>query len=88
MDADVLVARYEGLRAQVLAGLGRGWGRHLLLRQGMKTWMSACSPGASEAPGWAQHKGCRVEGLPGDVRGEVVGILAGMALHSQKEKRG
>jgi transposase len=43
MPSEELIAHYEELRAQALAGYGRGQGLTLFLREGMQAWAIACS---------------------------------------------
>jgi len=70
---------YETLREEVLAGRGRGHGLALLLREGMAAWIRAWSRAAGPAP--VASRPPRAEpSLPAGVRGEVVSVLAGMAL--------
>jgi len=78
--ADTLMsARYEDLRREVLDGLNsQVIGRAVLMHKGMVGWMDACARVAPQHPA----DGSRPEQslLPTGLRGEVVMLLAEMAL--------
>jgi hypothetical protein len=88
---DGVVDRYEELRTQVLCRHGRaggGLGLALFLRQGMKGWLEGWSRGVAAGPAKAPNRSRLGEGMvPWDLRGEVVGILAGMVLSIGQERR-
>lgn len=75
----VLRDDYEVLRNEVLEGREQGLGLALLLREGMAAWMRAVASTAPNPEASPRPRGC--EALPlGGVRGEVVSVLASMAL--------
>jgi hypothetical protein len=57
----------------------------LFLDQGMVAWMRACSWAASTNPHNSRHCVSADSPLPDDVRGEIVLILAAMALRRAPE---
>jgi hypothetical protein len=74
-----LVARYEELRARILGGdVPGGLGLALLMRRGVAAWIEGWStvPALPRCP----PAGAAVPPLPGALLGEVVLVLAGMAL--------
>lgn len=82
---------YEELRRQ---GLDQSGGRRgalglaLFIRQGMKSWMEACSHCLpSGVPVKPQNESGPEAMVPLDLHAEVVRILAGMALHRRLEVR-
>jgi hypothetical protein len=90
LDGNEIAARYEELRRQALAasgGVNRGLGLALLVRQGMKGWIEASSHCGSGLPTKSQNHTGSTAVVPLDLRGEVVLILAGMALSSRGEAR-
>ena len=75
-----LLAAYEDLRRQVLGGLSpKGLGMSPLLGQGMAAWMRACSATLAVPSSGYLPPAVPVP-LASDVQGEVVRILASMAL--------
>ncbi len=75
-----LLAAYEDLRQQVLGGLSsKGLGMSLLLGQGMAVWMKACFATLAVPSNRHLQPAVPVTVVP-DVHGEVVRILASMAL--------
>jgi hypothetical protein len=87
-----VVDRYEELRRQqVLSPCGRtsgGLGLALFLRQGMKGWMDGWSRCVAAGPAKTPDRSRPGEGIVlWDLRGEVVAILAGMALSIGQEMR-
>ena len=75
-EGEDLTARYEAIRAAALAaGGGRaGLGAGLLIAQGMAAWMRGWRAGTPPPP--AARPGAGASAPPG----EVVGVLAAMAL--------
>lgn len=86
-----LVERYEQLRAQALGrwtGSASRLGLTLFLRQGMPAWLDAWSRyTTSEGTDTArtQDKGDTDALLPPEGQNEVAMVLAGMALHHQRQ---
>ena len=81
------MAGYEDLRRQALDGGGchHGLGMALLLRQGMVAWMTAWMESNSRVPeNWRLTPAVAV---PEDRHGEIVAILATMALNHCQEMR-
>jgi hypothetical protein len=75
-----LLAAYEDLRRQVLGGLSsKGLGMFLLLEQGMAAWMRACSATLAVPSNGYLQPAVPVT-VVSDLHGEVVRILASMAL--------
>jgi hypothetical protein len=85
LDGNEIVTRYEQLRRQALGvsgGVNGGLGLALLVRQGMKCWIEAWSHCGPRMPITSQSQTGSTEFVPLDLHGEVVLILAGMALSS------
>ncbi len=86
-----LVERYEQLRAQALGrwtGSASRLGLTLFLRQGMPAWLAAWSHfGSPDRAETVQARHYRdVDALlPPDGQNEVAMVLAGMALHHQRQ---
>ena len=81
--AQVLREGYEALRDEVLEGRARGLGLALLLREGMAAWIHA---GERAIPAPVPSRPSHSEpGLPDGVHGEVVSVLAEMALTTYRE---
>jgi hypothetical protein len=57
----------------------------LLLGQGMMAWMQACCWVPPPAPNYSRPHPARVLALPDDLRGEIVLVLAAMALKRAPE---
>jgi len=72
------VERYERLRRVALAGEPSGWqlGHALLQRQGVAAWVRAWRAAPPESP----PARARPPVEPPDSAGEIVGVLASMAL--------
>jgi hypothetical protein len=90
LDGNEIVARYEQLRRQALGASGDvngGLGLALLVRQGMKGWIEAWSHCGPRRPIRSPNQTGSTELVPLDLHGEVVLILAGMALSSRWEAR-
>jgi hypothetical protein len=90
MSGSEIVVSYEELRRQALdsaSGMGGGWGLTLFLRQGMQSWMEAWSQCRPPELVGDRKKADSLSIVPLDLRGEVVKILAAMALHRQWEGR-
>jgi hypothetical protein len=86
-ERQALISAYEGLRAQAIGFSGSGGlGMALLLGQGMVAWMQACSWVASTTTPDNLRRFPTVGGpLPDDLPGEVVLVLAAMALNQAPE---
>jgi hypothetical protein len=85
---DAVIVRYEDLRRQVLdpsLGIHRGPGLALLLQSGMKTWMEVSSTCLPEPCSPTLGLSNRKEVLAPAQRGEIVMVLASMALHRYPE---
>ena len=81
-----LLAAYEDLRREVLGGLNcKGLGLCLFLGQGMAAWMKTCS-----AILVVPFSGCVQPAVPvtviADLKGEVIPILASMALGKMESR--
>lgn len=82
---------YEELRQQAVDTRAKnqgGLGLALLMRQGMKSWMGACSRRALEVSLRPLPESSREQIVPLDLQAEVVMILTGMALSAWQEVRG
>jgi len=80
--AEALVMGYEDLRRDVLAGCNgaRNLGKGLFVSRGMAAWMRAWADVSPAREGRESNR-CGTPGpLPVTVRGEIVLILARMAL--------
>lgn len=77
----VLVARYEQLRLDALAGSGHGWrwGRALLERQGLAAWIGAWDELDAPAPLSPQPVASTAAVMPAGTE-QMVAVLAAMAL--------
>jgi len=81
--AQALREGYEVLRKQALEGRAGGLGLALLLREGMAAWIHA---GERAIPAPVPPRPARPDpGLPDGVHGEIVTVLAGMALTTYRE---
>jgi hypothetical protein len=90
-SADQLVSRYEELRRQVLdrySGIYRGPGLALLLQRGMRAWMEVSSIYPTTPSSTTPRPSTREPVLASEQRGEMVMILASMALHRYPEANG
>jgi hypothetical protein len=89
--SDELVVRYEELRRQALdrsSGIHRGPGLALLIQRGMRAWMDVASLCPTTPSHTAQRPSNREDVLASDQRGEIVMVLAAMALHRYPEVNG
>ena len=86
-DTDDLLAHYEELRRAVLGARSRalGAGLGVLVRRGMAAWMMACSSVGGQAVDAPQAHNSVEAGMPQALQGEIVTLLAGMALGSMQE---
>ena len=86
-----IVAQYEELRRHVLdrsLGIHRGSGLALLIQRGMRAWMEVSSI-CSNTPSSTTLRASNGEDvLASDHRGEIVMVLAAMALHRYQEANG
>jgi superfamily II DNA/RNA helicase len=86
--AETLISAYEDLRQQAIGGSSSGGlGMALFLGQGMVAWMRACSWVSSTAPDNSRRSQTAAAPLPNDLRGEIVLVLAAMALNQAPEIR-
>jgi hypothetical protein len=82
------ISAYEDLRQQATDGSSSGGlGMALFLSQGMVAWMRACSWVSSTTPDNLRRCPTAAVSLPNDLRGEVVLVLAAMALNQASEVR-
>jgi len=78
---DPLVSHYEELRRHALDGpAGRGAGWALFIGHGMAAWMDACTAMTPVAEPGPRASAPPPVPLPSDLRGELVMVLARMAL--------
>jgi len=78
---DTLVSHYEALRRRALDGpAGRGAGWALFISHGMAAWMEACAAVTPVAEPGPLASAPPPGPLPSDLRGELVMVLARMAL--------
>ena len=85
-EPQTLISAYEDLRQQAAAhSSSGGLGMALFLGQGMVAWMQACSWVASTNPHKSRDCPTTTAPLPVDVRGEIVLVLAAMALRRAPE---
>lgn len=83
-----MTSAYEELRQQATNGSSSGGlGMALFLGQGMVAWMRACSWVSSTASDNLRRLPPVAAALPNDLRGEVVLVLAAMALNQAPEIR-
>jgi hypothetical protein len=81
-EPETLVSAYEDLRQQAAdRSRSGGLGMALFLGQGMVAWMRACSWVSATAPDNLRQCPTAAAPLPNDLRGEVVLVLAAMALN-------
>ena len=78
------MARYEGLRSQVLArpDTRSSYGLALFIRHGLVSWMAAWATFA--APAVKPPPQAAVDTLPVDLHAELAATLATMALQSRQ----
>src|SRR5437762_6162887 len=83
---ETLISAYEDLRRQAAGGSSsRGLGMAIFLGQGMVAWMLACSWVASTNPDNVRRCQTTAAPLPNELRGEIVLVLATMALKQAPE---
>lgn len=84
--ASDLAQGYEALRAQATgqAPCRRPRGLAVLLRGGLASWMCACPPESRARPSAAAAPGVREARAGSAGSAELVQLLAGMALSSQR----
>src|SRR6266513_2805294 len=85
-EPEALISAYEDLRRQAAqCSIAGGLGMAIFLDQGMAAWMLACSWVTCTNPD--RVRGCPITAapLPDDVRGEIVLLLAAMALKQAPE---
>ena len=81
-----MISAYEDLRRQAAeCASSGGLGMAILLGQGMVAWMLACSWVASTNPESSRPCPTTTAPLPDQLRGEIVLILAAMALKQAPE---
>ena len=84
---DAVVAAYEQLRRYVLDGCSRSYGvtgHAVLVQKGMKAWIDVASSCLTSTPSkilQASHR----DDVMANQRGEIVLVLAAMALHQYPE---
>ena len=85
MPREELISFYEELRAQALAGTGRGLGLTLFLREGMCSWMRTCVQSSALAEKDRVERAASTECGDIVVPAEFTMLLAGLALEVSKE---
>src|SRR6266404_2489491 len=85
-EPETLTSAYEDLRRQAAeCSSSGGLGMAIFLDQGMVAWMLACSWVASTHPNNLQRCPSTVAPVPDELRGEIVLVLAAMALNQAPE---
>jgi hypothetical protein len=85
-EPETLTSAYEDLRRQAAeCSSSGGLGMAIFLDQGMVAWMLACSWVASTNPDNARRCPTSAAHLPDELRGEIVLVLAAMALKQAPE---
>ena len=85
-EPEKLISAYEDLRRQAAqCSIAGGLGMAILLGQGMVAWMLACSWLASTNPDNMRRCPITATPLPDELRGEIVLVLAAMALKQAPE---
>ena len=85
-EPETLTSAYEDLRRQAAeCSSSGGLGMAILLDQGMVAWMLACSWVASTHPNNLQRCPSIAAPVPDELRGEIVLVLAAMALNQAPE---
>jgi hypothetical protein len=86
VESETLISAYEDLRRQAAecSSCG-GLGMAIFLDQGMVAWMLACSWVASTNPDNGRRYPTSAAPLPDELRGEIVLVLAAMALNQAPE---
>jgi len=82
---ETLISAYEDLRQAAEGSSSRGLGMAIFLGQGMVAWMLACSRVGSTNPDNARRCQTPTAPLPNELRGEIVLVLATMALKQAPE---
>jgi len=82
---ETLISAYEDLRQAAEGSSSRGLGMAIFLGQGMVAWMLACSRVGSTNPDNARRCQTPAAPLPNELRGEIVLVLATMALKQAPE---
>jgi hypothetical protein len=85
MPGAELTAHYEELRAQALAGSGRGLGLTLFLREGMCAWVHGCAHSILVAQKVAVERTVPAHRADMSVPPEFTMLLACLALHVCEE---
>jgi len=85
-ERETLIFAYEDLRRQAAqCSIAGGLGMAIFLGQGMVAWMLACSWAASTNPDNVRRCPISAAPLPDELRGEIVLVLAAMALKQAAE---
>ena len=85
-ERETLISAYEDLRRQAAqCSIAGGLGMAIFLGQGMVAWMLACSWVASPNPDSVRRCPITAAPLPDELRGEIVLVLAAMALKQAPE---
>ena len=85
-DPEALISAYEDLRRQAAqCSIAGGLGMAIFLGQGMVAWMLACSWVASPNPDSVRRCPITAAPLLDELRGEIVLVLAAMALKQTQE---
>jgi hypothetical protein len=85
-ERETLISAYEDLRRQAThCSSSGGLGMAIFLGQGMAAWMLACSWVASTNPDNVRRYPIAAAPLPDELRGEIVLVLAAMALKQAPE---
>jgi len=80
-----LIAGYEELRSQVLAGCGNGIGMTLFLRHGMRSWIEAWRSSNGSAPAAQRGESHPNHTVAVDLRSEIALLLTSMVLNTHPE---
>src|SRR6516165_523136 len=85
-ERETLISAYEDLRWRAAqCSIAGGLGMAIFLGQGMVAWMLACSWVASPNPDSVRRCPITAAPLPDELRGEIVLVLAAMALKQTQE---
>jgi len=85
-EREALISAYEDLRWRAAqCSIAGGLGMAIFLGQGMVAWMLACSWVASPNPDSVRRCPITAAPLPDELRGEIVLVLAAMALKQTQE---
>lgn len=82
---EALIAGYEELRSQVLAGCGHRIGMTLFLRHGMRSWIEAWRSSNSSAPAAQRGESHPNHTVAVDLRSEIAMLLTSMVLKTHTE---